>query len=84
MSPLPGTYAEAFEAIDRDANQELVVVELEDRVVGVLQLTFIPSMTYRGGWRALIEGVRVASGLRSSGIGRHLFEWAIERSRERG
>lgn len=27
--------------------------------MGVLQLTYLPSITYRGGWRALIEGVRI-------------------------
>jgi GNAT superfamily N-acetyltransferase len=82
--PLPGQYRAAFEAIDRDPNNELVVVELEGRVAGVLQLTYIPYITYRGSWRALIEGVRVDSSLRSSGIGRKLFAWAIERAREKG
>jgi len=53
-------------------------------VVGVLQLTFIPYLTYQGGWRALIEGVRVARGARSQGLGKALLEWAIARARERG
>ena len=82
--PLPEPYHAAFAAIDRDPNQELVVVELGGRVVGVLQLTYIPYLTYRGSRRALIEGVRVDSSLRSSGIGRRLFAWAIERAREQG
>jgi GNAT superfamily N-acetyltransferase len=50
----------------------------------VLQITFIPCLTYQGGWRALIEGVRIASDIRSEGIGRRMFKWAIQRSRERG
>ena len=83
-SPLPDQYSLAFEAIDRDPNNELVVVELGGRVAGVLQLTYIPYITYRGGWRALIEGVRIDSSARSSGIGRKLFAWAIERAREKG
>lgn len=82
--PLPDSYHAAFEAIDRDPNNELVVVELSGNVVGVLQLTYIPNITYRGSWRALIEGVRVDSALRSSGIGRKLFAWAIDRARCRG
>jgi GNAT superfamily N-acetyltransferase len=49
-----------------------------------LQLTYVPSMTYRGGWRALIEGVRLDASLRASGLGRKLFAWAIERAREKG
>jgi GNAT superfamily N-acetyltransferase len=81
--PLPESYYEAFEAIGRDPNNELVVAELAGRVIGVLQLTFIPNITYRGGWRAQIEGVRVAAEFRSSGIGRKLFEWAIDRARRR-
>lgn len=84
QTPLPDSYRRAFEAIDRDANQELVVACSGDRVIGVLQLTFMPSLTYQGGWRAQIEGVRVDAGIRSQGLGRTLFEWAIGRARERG
>lgn len=82
--PLPPAYGAAFEAIARDPNNELVVAERDGNVVGVLQLTFIPSLTYRGRSRALIEGVRVDASLRASGIGRQLFAWAIERARARG
>jgi ribosomal protein S18 acetylase RimI-like enzyme len=83
--PLPASYGAAFAAIERDPNNELVVVDAgERRVVGVLQLTFIPCITYQGGWRVIVEGVRVASALRSSGVGARLFRWAIERARERG
>jgi len=84
VSPLPDSYYTAFEAIDRDANNELVVVELEGKVVGVLQLTYIPYITYRGSWRALIEGVRVDPSVRSSGVGRKFFTWAIARARNKG
>src|SRR5262245_36172101 len=83
-SPLPTSYYAAFEAVDQDPHNELVVVILAGRVIGVLQMPFIPSLTYRGGWRALIEGVRVDASVRSSGIGKRLFEWAIARARERG
>ena len=82
-SPLPESYYEAFDAIERDANNELIVAELDGRIIGVLQLTFIPYMTYGGRWRALIEGVRIDSEVRSRGIGRELFTWAIDRARER-
>ena len=82
--PLPESYRSAFEAITGDRNNELVVACLGEVVVGVLQITFIPYLTYRGGWRALIEGVRVDEGARGSGVGRALLEWAIARARERG
>jgi len=84
LSPLPDSYYMAFDAIESDSNNELIVVELDGAVVGVLQLTFIPNITYRGSWRALIEGVRVDSSVRNKGIGRKLFVWAIERAGERG
>lgn len=82
-SPLPKSYMAAFEAISDDPNNELIVACKGSEVIGVLQITFIPNLTYQGGWRALIEGVRVASSVRSQGIGRRLFEWAIQRARER-
>jgi GNAT superfamily N-acetyltransferase len=82
--PLAGGYASAFEAIVADRNNELIVAEQAGVVVGVLQITFIPGLTRQGAWRALIEGVRVAADVRSSGVGKRLFAWAIERARERG
>ena len=50
----------------------------------MLQLTFIPYLTHQGTWRALIEGVRVHKDCRGQGVGRAMFEWAIERARQRG
>jgi len=82
--PLPEAYGQAFRAIDADANNELMVAVQDDKVVGVLQLTFIPYLTYQCGWRALIEGVRVDSRVRSLGLGKALLEWAIARARQRG
>ncbi|HSQ72177.1 MAG TPA: GNAT family N-acetyltransferase [Rubrivivax sp.] len=83
-SPLPRCYHDAFDAIDRDPNIELVVAQASGGPIGVLQLSFIPNISHRGGWRALIEGVRVAAESRSGGVGRHLLLWAIERARQRG
>lgn len=82
--PLPAAYHAAFETVDSDPNNELVVAVLDKQVIGVLQITFIPYLTYRGGRRALIEGVRVSRTVRSSGVGRSMLEWAINRARERG
>ena len=82
--PLPALYYQAFERIDRDENNELVVVMDGDDLIGVLQLTFIPYLTYRGGIRAQIEGVRIHKTRRGQKIGETLFRWAIERARERG
>lgn len=84
QSPLPAGYAAAFVAIDRDPNQELVVACRSGAVVGVLQLTFLPYLTYCGGWRAQIEGVRIAAQERSRGLGRRMMQWAIDRAAARG
>lgn len=82
--PLPQSYLDAFAAIEADANNELTVAVREGAVIGVLQLTFIPYLTYQGGWRALVEGVRMDARHRSEGLGRTFFEWAIARARARG
>lgn len=81
--PLPASYLEAFDTIAADPNNELIVACVDGRIVGMLQITFIPYLTYRGGWRALIEGVRIDSGVRSLGLGKALLQWAIARARER-
>jgi GNAT superfamily N-acetyltransferase len=83
-TPLPESYYEAFEEIDRDPNQELVVVEDETGVVGTLQLSTVPSLSHRGSRRAIVEAVRVDSRLRGRGIGEEMIRWAMARARERG
>lgn len=83
-SPLPASYAEAFAAIDRDPNQELVVAEHAGRVVGTIQLTCIPGISRQGAWRALIEGVRIDASVRAMGLGRRMIRWAIDRATTRG
>ena len=84
-TPLPKGYYVAFENIIRDENQELVVIKNSNKdVIGTLQLTFIPYLTYQGCRRAQIEAVRVGKEYRGKGYGRKLFEWAINRSREKG
>ncbi len=83
--PLPDSYYKAFESIDQDTNQELMVVENgKEEIIGTLQLSFIPYLTYQGGVRAQIEAVRIRADQRGEGIGSRLFEWAIARARERG
>jgi GNAT superfamily N-acetyltransferase len=82
---VPSTaYRLAFEEIDRDARNELVVVEEAGRVIATLQLTYIPSLTHEGGERAQVEGVRVAASHRSRGVGRMLLGWVVSRAEERG
>ena len=82
--PLPDSYYQAFEAIDRDPNQELMVVEMASEIIGTLQLSFIPYLTYQGGVRAQIEAVRIRADQRGLGLGQQFFRWAIDRATERG
>jgi GNAT superfamily N-acetyltransferase len=77
-------YAAAFMDIEEDPRNELIVVEEEGKVIATLQLTFIPSLTHTGGERAQVEGVRLAAGSRSTGVGRQLLERAISRAQKRG
>ena len=83
QDPLPASYMDAFGAIDADPNNELIVAEIEGGIVGFLQVTFIPYLTYQGRWRALIESVRIDKRYRGQGIGRQLFEYAIQMARDR-
>lgn len=83
QEPLPEKYYIAFENINTDQNQELIVVEKDGEVIGTLQLSFIQYLTYQGGIRAQIEAVRIREDLRGGGIGQQMFEWAIARAKER-
>ena len=53
--PVNPRYLQAFAEIRRDPNNELVVAESGQKLVGMLQISFIPYLTYRGAWRCLIE-----------------------------
>ena len=77
-------YVEAFDALERDPNQLMAVVEAGGEVVGRVQITFIPGLSRLGMWRGQIESVRIASSQRGEGLGRRLFEWAIAECRKRG
>lgn len=81
---LAGPYVEAFEAIAAEPNTSLVVAESGGRVVATMQIFFLPHISRRGGWRAQLESVHVASGLRGRGIGAALLAYAVARARERG
>jgi len=82
--PLPSEYLEAYEKINADQNQELIVVENEKaEIIGTLQLSFIQYLTYKGGIRAQIEAVRIRKDQRGLGIGKTMFKWAINRAKER-
>lgn len=77
-------YYDAFNEIDNDKNNYLIVVVDGKRIIGTLQLTIIPSLTYQGRKRAQIEGVRIDKFYRGKGIGKQIIEWAIDKAHEDG
>ena len=79
-----GPYLKAFEDIDADSSQHLMVADLGGEVVGTLQLTIIPGLARKGALRGQVEAVRVRSDQRGGGLGGKLMDWAIEESRRRG
>jgi GNAT superfamily N-acetyltransferase len=77
-------YREAFDLVDADPAHLLVAAFDGDAVLGTLQLSFLPGLSRRGALRAQIEGVRVASAVRSRGVGAAMVGWAVEEARRRG
>ena len=82
-APTPAVVA-AFDEIERDANNELLVGEQHGELIATLQLTILPGLSRRGMRRAQVEAVRVRADLRGQRIGERLMDYAIERARERG
>jgi GNAT superfamily N-acetyltransferase len=82
--PLSELYYAAFEQIEHDSNHELIVAELNGKVIGTLHLMFLPSISFQGGLRSQVESVRVDKLYQGQGIGSDMMKWAIERAQERG
>lgn len=74
-------YINAFQRIDTDSNQYLmVVIDTEQQIIATCHLTIMPSLTFIGSTRMQIEAVRVSSRYRGQKIGEWMmnsaFEWA--------
>ncbi len=82
--PLDPRYLAAFRDIERDPNQLLAVADRGGRVVGCLQLSFIPGLSRLGSWRGQVEAVRIASSERGQGAGEAMMRWAIAQCASRG
>ncbi|MEV4944490.1 GNAT family N-acetyltransferase [Streptomyces sp. NPDC053755] len=74
-------YRAAFDRVVRDPHQRLVVAVRDGKTIGTLQLTIIPGLSRKGATRSIIEGVRIHSDERGSGLGSQLIAWAVEESR---
>jgi GNAT superfamily N-acetyltransferase len=82
--PLPDSYYRAFEQINSDANHQLIVAELDGKVIGTLHMIFLPSISYQGGLRAQVESVRVDKKYQNLGTGSAMMKWTIACAKERG
>jgi GNAT superfamily N-acetyltransferase len=82
--PLPQPYWNAFDAIDADPGELLVVGVDDGRVVATAQVSFLPGLSRRGALRAQLEAVRVDSSVRGRRIGESLVAWVVDRAHERG
>ncbi len=80
----PDQYSRAFDRVLVDSNNDYIVADLNGRIIGCYQLTFIVGLSHLGGERAQIESVRIASDLRGTGLGTQLMLDAISRARARG
>jgi GNAT superfamily N-acetyltransferase len=74
----------AFDEIAADPNNHVFVADLDARVVGTFQLTFIRQLTYGGCLVAQVESVFVDPAVRSRGVGRSMMEFARAEAERRG
>lgn len=77
-------YGAAFDRMADEGGNLLFVGERDGRIVATFQLTFISGLSLRAARRAQIESVRVASDLRSRGIGAALLAEAEALARAAG
>ena len=77
-------YREAFGAMAKEVYNRVLLAEIDGKIVGSLQLVFIPGVSRNGSKRALIESVRVKSSVRGQNVGTALMKEAIRVARENG
>ena len=77
-------YRAAFQKMEAEGNNHLIVGELKGRIVATYQITFISGLSLKAMRRAQLESVRVASDLRGQKIGAAMIEDAEARARAAG
>lgn len=77
-------YEAAFDAMQAEAGNTVIVGDEDGRVVACYQLTVISGLSLTAARRAQIEGVRVAASLRGQGAGSALIADAEARARAAG
>lgn len=79
-----GPYLAAFEAIDDDPRELLVVAARDGAVVGTLQLSILPGLSRRGANRGQIESFHVRADQRGGGLGAAMLRWTLSEAQRRG
>ena len=82
--PLPEVYWQAWEKMQTEGYNKIIVAEIDDKIVACLTLTQITGLGRMGMTRGQIESVRVDSHLRGQGIGEGIMRYGIELAREMG
>ncbi|MDO5622964.1 MAG: GNAT family N-acetyltransferase [Paracoccus sp. (in: a-proteobacteria)] len=77
-------YLAAFDAMQAEGANHLIVGEDAGQVVACYQITFISGLSLAAARRAQIEGVRVASSHRGQGVGAAMIADAEARARAAG
>ena len=77
-------YEAAFQQIEGQSGNQILLGVRDSEIVAMLQLTFIPGLSHQGALRAQIESVRVKGSERGKGVGKLLFRHAIALSRDAG
>ncbi len=82
-TPLPECYALGFRAMLAQGGR-LILAEQDGAVVGCLQFNVLHGVSQQGQSRAQVEGVRVDSARRGSGIGAAMMRHVMDEARAAG
>lgn len=82
--PLPDIYWQAWDKMEHQGFNKIIVATIGGKIVGCLTLTLITGLGRMGMTRAQIESVRVDTPLRGQGIGERLMRHAIAMAQEMG
>ncbi|WP_102107522.1 GNAT family N-acetyltransferase [Oceaniglobus roseus] len=77
-------YLAAFDAMQAEGGNHLIVGEADGRIVATYQITFISGLSLTAARRAQVESVRVDAALRGQGLGTRLMADAEARARAAG
>ena len=80
--PLPDVYWQAWDKMEHQGFNKVIVATIDGKLVGCLTLTLITGLGRMGMTRAQIESVRVDTPLRGQGIGEGLMRHAISMAKE--